>query len=107
MFPSRQYPDILTAGVFKRAGAKREQLKKMTFTVTQVGHGWSEALLEGTDEYSNPPDSSIIIKVKTKAIFSGTLPNEYICIHCKSVFEHVLKCKSYANLSLCLSGERP
>lgn len=59
-----KYPDILTAGVFKRAGAKREQLKKMTFTVTQVGHGWSEALLEGTDEYSNPPDSSIIIKVK-------------------------------------------
>lgn len=86
MFPSWQYPDILTAGVFKRAGAKREQLKKMTFTVTQIGYGWSEALLEGTDEYSNPPDSSIIIKVKAKAVFSSTLPNKYICMYCKYMF---------------------
>lgn len=58
--------------MFKQAGAKREQLKKMTFTVTQVGLGWSDKLLEGSDEYSNPPDSSIIIKVKSKAFFLGS-----------------------------------
>lgn len=58
-----QYPEVLTAGVFKRAGAKREDLKKMTFTVTQIGHGWSEKLAEGSDEHTNPPDSSIIVKV--------------------------------------------
>lgn len=69
MFPPWQYPEILTAGIFKRAGAKREDLKKMTFTVTQVGIGWSEPLLEGTDEYSNPPNSSIVIKVKAKAVW--------------------------------------
>ncbi|KAG0721476.1 Saccharopine dehydrogenase-like oxidoreductase [Chionoecetes opilio] len=59
-----KYPDILTAGVFKRAGAKREELKNLKFTVTQVGHGWSEKLAEGSDQYTSPPDSSIIVKVK-------------------------------------------
>lgn len=58
-----QYPDILTAGVFKKAGAKREDLKNLKFTVTQIGHGWSEKLAEGSDEYASPPDSSIIVKV--------------------------------------------
>uniref|UniRef100_A0A0N7ZAS2 Saccharopine dehydrogenase NADP binding domain-containing protein n=1 Tax=Scylla olivacea TaxID=85551 RepID=A0A0N7ZAS2_SCYOL len=59
-----KYPDILTAGVFKKAGAERESLRNLKFTVTQIGHGWSEKLAEGSDEYASPPDSSIIVKVK-------------------------------------------
>ncbi|KAK3859036.1 hypothetical protein Pcinc_034811 [Petrolisthes cinctipes] len=58
-----KYPEVMTAGAFKRSGASREALKDVKFTATLLGQGWSQSLLEGSDQYTQPPDSSIIVKV--------------------------------------------
>ncbi|XP_066961736.1 saccharopine dehydrogenase-like oxidoreductase isoform X2 [Macrobrachium rosenbergii] len=58
-----KYPEIMTAGAFRRAGADREALKNLRFTSTIIGQGWSETLLSGSDQHSEAPDSSITVKI--------------------------------------------
>ncbi|XP_064120928.1 saccharopine dehydrogenase-like oxidoreductase isoform X2 [Macrobrachium nipponense] len=58
-----KYPEIMTAGAFRRAGADREALKDLKFTSTIIGQGWSETLLSGSDQHSEAPDSSITVKI--------------------------------------------
>ncbi|KAG7159546.1 saccharopine dehydrogenase-like oxidoreductase isoform X2 [Homarus americanus] len=58
-----KYPEVLTAGMFRRAGADREELRRMKFTATLIGHGWSQPLAEGCDQHVEAPDSSIVVKV--------------------------------------------
>ncbi|XP_037787469.1 saccharopine dehydrogenase-like oxidoreductase isoform X1 [Penaeus monodon] len=58
-----KYPEVMTAGVFSRAGSDRESLKALRFTATLVGHGWSQSLLDGSDQHSEPPNASIKVKV--------------------------------------------
>ncbi|KAK8735411.1 hypothetical protein OTU49_005372, partial [Cherax quadricarinatus] len=56
-----KYPEIMTAGVFKHAGADREKLKGVKFTATLIGHGWSQQLLAASDQHVDPPDSSLLV----------------------------------------------
>ncbi|KAK7080206.1 hypothetical protein SK128_023796 [Halocaridina rubra] len=58
-----KYPEVMTAGVFSRAGPERESLKKLSFTATLIGQGWSESLASGSDQHTEPPNSSITVKV--------------------------------------------
>lgn len=58
-----KYPGVMTAGVFTSAGPDREELKKLSFTVTLIGQGWAEQLASGSDQHNEPPDSSITVKV--------------------------------------------
>lgn len=58
-----KYPEVMTAGVFKRAGADQKKLNSVTFTATLIGHGWSESLVAESDQHVLPPDSSIVVKV--------------------------------------------
>lgn len=59
----------MTAGVFSRAGSDRESLKALRFTATLVGHGWSESLLDGSDQHTEPPNASIKVKVRPILLF--------------------------------------
>lgn len=58
-----KYPEVMTAGVFSRAGADEEELKKLRFTATLIGHGWSQPLASGSDQHSEAPDSSLAVEV--------------------------------------------
>jgi hypothetical protein len=58
--PSSQYPEVMTGGFFSRAGAARDDLKKMGFTTTHIGRGWSSP---SAGEPTSPPDSTKILKV--------------------------------------------
>ncbi|XP_042863377.1 saccharopine dehydrogenase-like oxidoreductase isoform X2 [Penaeus japonicus] len=58
-----KYPEVLTAGVFSRAGSDRESLKGLRFTATLIGRGWSDSLLQGSDQHTEPPNASIKVKI--------------------------------------------
>jgi len=58
-----KFPEKMTAGIFNRNGPVRETLKDLKFTSTLIGRGWSEKLAEPSDEHSNKPDASIVVKV--------------------------------------------
>ncbi|CAL4237632.1 unnamed protein product, partial [Meganyctiphanes norvegica] len=57
------FPEKMTGGVFSSKGPVREQLKSQKFTSTLIGHGWSEKLVDHSDEHSKEPDASIVVKV--------------------------------------------
>jgi len=58
-----KFPEKMTGGVFNRKGPTREQLKGVKFTSTLIGRGWSDKLVEPSDEHSKEPDASIVVKV--------------------------------------------
>lgn len=41
-------------------------MDNVTFTITLVGEGWDEKLLESTDEHANPPNKTKVVKVRIK-----------------------------------------
>ncbi|CAL4078332.1 unnamed protein product [Meganyctiphanes norvegica] len=58
-----KFPERMTGGIFNRNGPARELLKTVKFTSTLIGHGWSDTLVEPSDEHSKEPDASIVVKV--------------------------------------------
>uniref|UniRef100_A0A1B6G4X9 Saccharopine dehydrogenase NADP binding domain-containing protein n=1 Tax=Cuerna arida TaxID=1464854 RepID=A0A1B6G4X9_9HEMI len=65
-----KYPKIFSCGYVSHEGPSEELMKNTKFEMTFIGEGWSsdKKLCEGSDQYSEPPNKTIIGKV------SGTDP---------------------------------
>uniref|UniRef100_A0A2P2HX09 Saccharopine dehydrogenase oxidoreductase-like protein n=1 Tax=Hirondellea gigas TaxID=1518452 RepID=A0A2P2HX09_9CRUS len=59
-----KYPEVLTGGFFSRAGASRQGLKSMSFSITFVGKGWTDKLSHPTDQHTEPPHATKVYKVE-------------------------------------------
>lgn len=58
------YPGIFSLGSFSKVGPTRKQIMGSTFTITLVGYGHKDKLSEDSDDYTTPPDTKLIVKVK-------------------------------------------
>ncbi|KAF2885494.1 hypothetical protein ILUMI_20644 [Ignelater luminosus] len=58
-----KYPRFFSAGMFAREDPLEQKLKRIKCSITFYGKGWSEKLAEGEDEYTTPPNKTIIGRV--------------------------------------------
>lgn len=59
-----QFPTFFSAGYVTHEGPAPEEMDKLTFTITLVGEGWGEKLLEPTDIHADPPKKTKVVKVR-------------------------------------------
>jgi len=60
----KKYPEFFSAGLFKRTGPTREQIKGASFSMTFFGFGHKgEKLNDPQLQHNSPPDSKIRVKV--------------------------------------------
>lgn len=50
-------------GFISHEGPTEESRLNTHFAITFKGEGWSEHLSEGSDQYTTPPDTTVITKV--------------------------------------------
>ncbi|XP_054153469.1 saccharopine dehydrogenase-like oxidoreductase [Oppia nitens] len=70
------YPEIFSFGTHTKTGPTRQQLKDITCKTTLVGKGWSEKLVDPSDEPSVPPN------VTTVVVFEGKDPGYTVTSTC-------------------------
>ncbi|CAG9860129.1 unnamed protein product [Phyllotreta striolata] len=59
------YPHLFTFGMFRKdQNPSEEKINNTIFQITFYGEGWREKLPDKNDQYSNPPNKSIIARVK-------------------------------------------
>ncbi|OXA64880.1 saccharopine dehydrogenase-like oxidoreductase [Folsomia candida] len=59
-----RFPTFFSAGYVTHEGPAPEEMDKLTFTITLVGEGWGEKLLEPTDIHADPPKKTKVVKVR-------------------------------------------
>ncbi|GAB0099967.1 saccharopine dehydrogenase-like oxidoreductase [Sergentomyia squamirostris] len=57
------YPTLFSFGFASHEGPSDEKRKSMQFNMYFQGQGWSEALVEGEDQYKDPPTKKLLTKV--------------------------------------------
>lgn len=63
-----RYPKIFSLGFVSHEGPSEEEMEGTTFTMSMHGKGWAEKLSSPTDQYTEPPNKEVTIRV------SGTNP---------------------------------
>lgn len=63
-----RFPKIFSLGFVSHEGPSEEMMENTTFTMSMEGRGWEEKLSSPTDQYTEPPNKKLAIRV------SGTNP---------------------------------
>jgi len=58
-----KHPRLFSGGMFSHEGPSEEKIKKTKFSMTFRGEGWSEKLSGANDEYTTPPNKTIVGRV--------------------------------------------
>nr|CAD7616923.1 unnamed protein product [Timema genevievae] len=58
-----KYPGIFSGGTVSHEGPSEDSMKNTHFSITLFGEGWKDKLAEPTDQHTQPPNKTVIVKV--------------------------------------------
>nr|CAD7432905.1 unnamed protein product [Timema monikensis] len=68
-----KYPSIFSGGTVSHEGPSEDSMKNTHFSITLFGEGWKEKLTDPTDQHTQPPNKTIVVKVGARVSLTAVL----------------------------------